>query len=60
LLQEEPSPASLVGQEDVAPRMRALAASMHAFNAFVAQEGRHLQPVLLPLRDGLTVVRYCA
>jgi hypothetical protein len=40
--------------------MQALAASMHAFNAFVAQEGRHLQPVLLPLRDGLTVVRYRA
>jgi len=38
-------------------RLAALAASMHAFNAWAAAHP-HLTPVMLPLRDGLTVVRY--
>jgi predicted O-methyltransferase YrrM len=37
--------------------MRALAAAMHSFNKYVASEPT-LQPILLPLRDGLTVIRY--
>jgi predicted O-methyltransferase YrrM len=41
----------------VEPRMRALAAAMHSFNKYVASEPT-LQPLLLPLRDGLTVIRY--
>lgn len=41
----------------VSPRMRVLAGHMHAFNAFVAAEPR-LQVVMLPLRDGLSVIRY--
>jgi predicted O-methyltransferase YrrM len=30
---------------------------MHSFNAF-ALAHPHLQPVVLPMRDGLSVVRY--
>lgn len=44
---------------DVTPRMRALAESMHSFNAYIAGEPR-LQQVMLPLRDGLSIVRYSA
>jgi len=46
--------ASLYGNP---ARLAALAASMHAFNAWAAAHP-HLAPVMLPLRDGLTVVRY--
>ena len=42
-----------------AARMSALAESMHTFNSFVNQHPR-LHPVMLPLRDGLTVIRYSA
>jgi caffeoyl-CoA O-methyltransferase len=38
-------------------RMQALADSMHAFNARV--RGHHkLRPLVLPLRDGLSIIRY--
>jgi len=40
-----------------ATRMKALTDSMHAFNSFVVSDSR-LQPVMLPLRDGLTLIRY--
>lgn len=46
-------------EDAVSPRIRALAESMHAFNAFVAAEPR-LQVVMLPVRDGLSVIRYRA
>ena len=46
--------ARLYGNAD---RMLALAAVMHEFNAFVAGHGS-LSPVVLPLRDGLSVIRY--
>jgi len=38
-------------------RMKTLTDTMHAFNSFVASDSR-LQPVMLPLRDGLTLIRY--
>lgn len=38
-------------------RMKALAAVMHNFNTLVASRS-DLQPIMLPLRDGLTVIRY--
>jgi predicted O-methyltransferase YrrM len=38
-------------------RMRDIATAVHDFNAFVAREPS-LKVVLLPLRDGLTVLRY--
>ena len=38
-------------------RMLALAASMHEFNLFVKNHP-NLESVLLPLRDGLTVIKY--
>jgi predicted O-methyltransferase YrrM len=38
-------------------RLRELAVVMHKFNVFVAKHPQ-LQPVMLPLRDGLTVIRY--
>lgn len=45
--------------EDFGPaaRMTRRAADMHAFNAFV-QAQPALAPLLLPLRDGLSLVRY--
>lgn len=45
--------------EDFGPaaRMARRAADMHAFNAFV-QAQPALAPLLLPLRDGLSLVRY--
>jgi len=39
-------------------RMLTLAQKMHDFNQFV-KEHSALSPVLLPIRDGLTLVRYC-
>lgn len=45
--------------EAVSPRMRVLAQSLHAFNAHVAAEPR-LKQVMLPIRDGLTVIQYRA
>jgi predicted O-methyltransferase YrrM len=59
-LQEDSIASSSPSQEGDAaatPRMRALAAAMHSFNAYVATEPR-LQPVMLPLRDGLSIIRY--
>jgi len=44
-------------QGGVTPRMRALAESLHQFNSFVASEPR-LQQLMLPIRDGLSVIRY--
>jgi len=40
-------------------RMNNLAKSMHDFNSFVAGHP-NLRPVLLPLRDGLSIIRYVA
>ncbi|KAJ1431973.1 hypothetical protein B484DRAFT_448110 [Ochromonadaceae sp. CCMP2298] len=53
LAKASPDPASFGS----APRMRSLAVSLHAFNRF-AQTHPQLQPVMLPLRDGLTLIRY--
>lgn len=38
-------------------RMQKLAAALHQFNAFLKNHAQ-LQPLLLPLRDGLTIVQY--
>jgi predicted O-methyltransferase YrrM len=40
-------------------RMKALAAAMHDFNTFVSNHA-NLQTVMIPLRDGLTLIRYIA
>jgi caffeoyl-CoA O-methyltransferase len=46
--------AKLFGRPD---RMKVLANTMHSFNEFVRSH-QYLEPVLLPLRDGLTAIRY--
>jgi len=38
-------------------RMKSLAAAMHKFNSQVASRP-DLQPIIIPLRDGLTLIRY--
>ena len=37
--------------------MKVLANTMHKFNTFI-REHPNLSPVILPLRDGLTIIRY--
>lgn len=57
VLQEVPSLAE--GKSEGGDRMQKLAAAMHAFNMH-CKEHPQLSPVLLPIRDGLTIVRYKA
>eukprot|EP01041_Mallomonas_annulata_P004593 gene4593-9127_t len=53
-LKEFAPDAALYGDEK---RMHQLASTMHAFNRYVAGHPL-LHPVMLPLRDGLTLIRY--
>lgn len=48
-----PQPADFGAPE----RMKKVAKSMHEFNTYVASNP-HLRPLLLPLRDGLTLIYY--
>jgi len=41
-----------------ARRMTAIAQHMHRLNVYLSHSNALLEPVLLPLRDGLTIVRY--
>jgi predicted O-methyltransferase YrrM len=40
------------------PRMQRMAKDMHLFNDYVTKEAHRLHPLLLPFRDGLTVIVY--
>lgn len=60
VLREVPALAdALKGQDTGGSRMQKLAAAMHSFNTH-CREHPQLNPVLLPIRDGLTVVRYAS
>jgi predicted O-methyltransferase YrrM len=53
-LKENAPDAKLYGDE---ARMRLLAKEMHLFNQAVANNSK-LSPMIIPLRDGLTIIRY--
>jgi hypothetical protein len=39
-------------------RMTAIAEHMHALNIYLAGNPSALEPVMLPFRDGLTIIRF--
>ena len=55
-LKEYAPEAALYGNAD---RMNAIAEKMHEFNTWLAEHPQ-LSAMMLPLRDGLTVIRYKA
>lgn len=63
LVVDEIAPSTSSFEEDVGEskserRMRTLAKAMHLFNTYCRDHPR-LEPLLLPIRDGLSIVRYC-
>lgn len=59
VLAGDPSLSALAPEvgEEVTARMRSVAASLHAFNEFAARHPS-LQTVMLPMRDGLSLIRF--